>query len=148
MTKEIGGHFSATIDGNYGGEHSTLKRAQTWAAEKVRELLGGKTKAEVPNPSWAESFAQATAAEESPEALDVEWAARVGKKAAVLRQSSPGKWCGKIGGLPYATDLPLAEARRLCVAELLTGNPAGDGLAPESVVWERSEPFGGSAAQA
>lgn len=55
----------------------------------------------------------------------VEWGARVGGKACVLRQEEPGRWWARIGDVPIAQGLSLEKSKRLAEIELRKGAPEG-----------------------
>lgn len=55
------------------------------------------------------------------EPMNIEYGARVGKRACVIRQEDPGEWWARIGDVPIAQRLSLAKAKTLAERELRKG---------------------------
>lgn len=131
VTKTAGGTWRGVV-GERGaepviaGDFPTKAKAQRAC---VKEIETQFPDFEVPKLEWIEDGAQTPG-----DGPNIEYGARVGRKAAVLRQEEgPGKWTGRIGGTPLATALPLEEAKRLLEAELTKGKK------DVAVEWIRTE---------
>lgn len=115
----IGKQWFVEIAGaRQGGAYHTKAAAQRAC---VKELEGGNAGEDVPKIEWAKPAGDPPAFDPLAEI----WVAKVGRKSAEVRQDSPGKWTGRIGGSPIAIDLPLDDAKRLCAEELTKGKNDG-----------------------
>lgn len=131
VAKSASGDWNASV-GELGalpvnaGDFPSKAKAQRACVKEIETQFPGF---DVPKLEWSEESAPALA-----DAANVEYGARVGRKAAVLRQEEgPGKWTGRIGGTPIAVGLPLEEAKRLLEAELTKGKK------DVAVEWLRTE---------
>lgn len=126
---EIGGGGSTLVAP--GGVHPSKAKAQRACVKTAEHQYPG---AEIPKLEWSEEQPDAEDAPADIDAANVEYGAKVGRKAAVLRQEEGhGKWTGRIGGTPIAVGLPLDEAKRLCEDELTKGKKDA------KVEWIRTE---------
>lgn len=108
------------------GDFPSKAKAQRECSKEVGRQLPGL---DVGKIEWKEETAPPAA-----DGPDVEYGARVGRKAAVLRQEEgPGKWTGRIGGTPIAIGQTLDDAKRLCEVELTKGKKDA------TVEWIRTE---------
>lgn len=119
VAKSANGDWNASV-GELGalpvnaGDFPSKAKAQRACVKEIEQQFPDLA---VPKLEWSEESAPAPA-----DAPNVEYGARVGRKAAVLRQEEgPGKWTGRIGGTPIAVAQPLEEAKRLLEAELTKG---------------------------
>lgn len=126
--------WAATVDGKSAGEHTTLEQAKMACVEFVAVVIDEK-----PRPKKSEQLAMANELswaranpfrnQDNPTGAK-EFGYSKGSKTATLKETSPGKWTGRVDGKPIAVDLPLSKARQLVETEL--GGP---------VAWEVTEDF-------
>lgn len=132
VTKTAGGTWRAVVgerggaEGVIAGDFPSKAKAQRACVKEIEVQFPGF---DVPKLEWTEETAPPAA-----DGFDVEYGARVGRKAALLRQEDGlGKWTGRIGGTPIAIGQPLDDAKRLCEAELTKGKK------DVAVEWIRTE---------
>ena len=126
-----GDAFEATIAGAaVVGPFATKAKAQRAVVKALHHQFEGL---EVPTLTWEAEVAGDAGPEVPADGLEVRYTAKVGRKTAEVRQSVLGKWTGRIGGTPFAIDLPLHDAQALCEQELTRTKPDA------KVTWERTE---------